>query len=130
MTRTSYIKLIKIIGITIIALLILAFAIWRSLDYTRGPHITVTEPTNGSSIAERSVTIKGRVERATNLLLNGNQTNIDEQGNFSEKIIIFSGINKITLSAMDQFGRSTENRLTLLGNDKIIGNNISTTTTP
>jgi hypothetical protein len=117
MTRTSFIRTIKIAATAIIIILIVAFAVWRSLNYVRGPKITITEPANGVSITEKSVTVKGRVERATNFLLNGNQTNIDEQGNFSKDIIIFPGINLITLSAKDQFGRSTENRLTLVGND-------------
>ena len=89
MTRTSFIKLIQIIATAVIALLIIAFAIWRSLDYARGPHITISEPQNGAAIGENYITIKGRVERATNLLVNGNETNIDEIGNFTDNIVIF-----------------------------------------
>jgi len=123
MTRTTFIRRLKIIGTTLAIALIVAFAIWRSLDYARGPHITITEPINGGTVMEKTVTIKGKVERSILLLLNGNKTNIDEQGHFSEEIIVFPGINRISLVAKDQFDRSTEERLTLVGNN----NSASTT---
>ena len=125
MTRTSLQRLLKLIGVGLVALAIVAFAVWRSLSYVRGPLIVVIEPSNGSMINERSVMIRGHIERATNLLLNGNKTNIDEQGQFSEVAIIFPGVNLITLKAEDQFGRSVEDRLTLIGS---VGNNIATST--
>ena len=124
MTRTSFIKLIKIVATSVVALLIIAFAIWRSLDYVRGPHITIKQPTNGAEITNSYVTIIGRVERATNLLIDGSEINIDEKGNFSDNIVVFPGVNFITIAAQDQFGRSTKDQLTL------VGNNISTSTTP
>jgi|GEM_PF-3234949 len=126
--------------------LIVIFAIWRSLDYARGPSVTVTEPINGSSISTESIIIKGVVERAKNMLLNGNEINIDEKGDFSETVIVFPGINLITLTAKDQFGRSAIQTITLVGNsmsndrdnmdsatttkDTSISNNNSSTTTP
>ncbi len=132
MTRTSFIKLIKILATSIVALLIIAFVIWRSFNYVKGPRINITEPTNGAEISNSYVTITGRVERATNLLINGSATNIDEKGNFSDNVVIFPGMNQITVTAQDQFGRSTKDQLTLVGNEHrpSVGNNISTSTTP
>ena len=89
--------------------------------------------------------IKGVVERAKNMLLNGNEINIDEKGDFSETIIVFPGINLITLTAKDQFGRSAIQLITLVGNkadktndtgniptstDTVINNDNASTTTP
>ena len=145
MTRSAYIRLIKIVTTIIVVALISTFAIWRSLDYARGPSVTITEPINGSSISANSVMIKGVVERAKNMLLNGNEINIDEKGDFSETIIVFPGINLITLTAKDQFGRSAIQLITLVGNkadktndtgniptstDTVINNDNASTTTP
>lgn len=148
MTRTSFIKLIKILATSIVVLLIIAFAVWRSLNYARGPHITIEQPTNGSEITTSYITIIGRVERSTNLLINDSAINIDEKGNFTDDIVIFPGVNIITVTARDQFGRSTEDQLTLVGKDrsigteksnlsntgatseKSVGNNIASSTTP
>ncbi|MEI7462889.1 MAG: hypothetical protein WCK03_00665 [Candidatus Taylorbacteria bacterium] len=136
MTRTSFIRLIKSVVTLFLASLIVAFAIWRSLNYARGSSITITEPVNGSSISSKSVLIKGHVERAKNLILNGNGININEKGEFSITILVFPGINVVTLIAKDQFGRSTEQRIVLSGlsisttTDTSIGNNNATTTTP
>ena len=112
------------IGTATVTVVIIAFAIWRSLDYARGPHITVTYPPNGAAITEKYITLKGQIDRANNLLINGREVNIDEKGAFSDEIVIFPGINMITVTAKDQFGRSTEDRLTL------VGNNNSSSTTP
>ncbi len=117
MTRTSLIRSIKIIASAFAALLIIAFAVWRSLDYARGPKVTISLPTNGAEITAKYVTVKGRVERANDLLINGKEINVDEHGNFSDNIVVFPGINVITVTAKDQFGRSVKDQLTLIGND-------------
>ncbi len=99
----------------IVAGLIIAYAIWRSLNYARGPHIDIFEPANGSATTTNTITVRGRSERINNLTLNGNPIFIDEQGNFSEVIILFSGINRLTIAGRDQFGRDTQTRIEVVG---------------
>ena len=113
-TRTTTIRLIKLLGILILAGIIIAYAIWRSLNYTRGPVINIIEPLNGSSTASTTITIRGIVERVNNIYLNGNALSIDEQGHFSETIIVFPGLNKISLKARDQFGREVKTILDIV----------------
>ncbi len=114
-TRTSLLKYIKILAAIIIAGIIIAYAIWRSFNYARGPHIDIFEPTNGSAVASTSTTIKGQAKRINNLTLNGNPILIDEQGNFSEVIIVFPGTNRITIIGNDQFGRNTQTLMEIIG---------------
>jgi len=148
MTRTTFIKLIKIILTTFVATIIITFAIWRSLNYARGPHITITQPINGAEISENYTILIGQVERVKHLLINGSNTNIDEKGIFTDNIVVFPGINIITVIAQDQFGRSIKEQITLVGKNRItkiekprlsntgttsqksVGNNISSSTTP
>ncbi len=118
-TRTTTLKLIKITSITIVALIIIIYAISRSLDYTRGPKIDITEPKNGATIAlsaaSSTVDIVGILERAHNLTINGSPVVIDEQGHFKQTIVIFEGINRPTLTVTDQFNRTTETTLEIVG---------------
>ncbi|MEN9524465.1 MAG: hypothetical protein RL536_534 [Candidatus Parcubacteria bacterium] len=112
-TRTTFIRILKIGSAVLIILVIIAYALWRSLAYARGPHINIIEPVDGASISASTTVIRGNVERANNITLNGRTVTIDELGNFSEIIIVFPGINIITLDAKDQFERMVETQLRL-----------------
>ena len=111
MTRTQLIRYLKIGIIVIAALIIIGYGAWRSLDYARGPVITIFQPVNGSMAASSTIDILGRANRVNSLTINGMSVSLDEQGNFKETVVVFPGVNMITLEAMDQFGRSTEKLL-------------------
>lgn len=115
LTRTSYIRLLRIIVAVVVILIIVIYAIWRSLNYARGPAITITSPANGSSVDTETVEITGSAARVNNLIMNGRSISVDQQGNFDETVIIFSGTNKITFTASDQFGRSVSKELDIVG---------------
>lgn len=99
----------------LVALVIVIYAIWRSLNYARGPHITIFEPLDGTSISSSIVTIKGRADRVNKLSLNSQPISMDEQGNFDETVTVFPGVNILTLQANDQFNRSIDSTLHLFG---------------
>ena len=111
MTRTQLIRYLKIGIIIVAALIIVGYGAWRSLDYARGPAITIFQPVNGSMAASSAIDILGRADRVNSLTINGMSVSLDEQGNFKETVVVFPGVNMITLEAMDQFGRSTEKLL-------------------
>lgn len=92
-------------------MIIIAYALWRSFSYARGPHITIIEPRNHSSTASTTIQVVGRVERANQITLNGKAITIDEQGNFNETVVIFSGANILTLVAHDQFNRTVSEQV-------------------
>ena len=114
MTRTQYIRYIKIGIIAIAVLIIVSYGAWRSLDYARGPAITIFQPVNGSTAASSTIDILGRADRVNSLTINGSPISLDESGNFKETLIVFPGVNMITLSAKDQFGRATEKQIELV----------------
>jgi hypothetical protein len=114
-TRTSFLRLLKIIAAIIIAGIIIGYAIWRSFNYARGPHIEIFEPANGSSTASTTLLIRGQAKRINNLTLNGMSMFINEEGDFNSRVIIFPGINRLTISGRDQFGRETSTSLEIVG---------------
>lgn len=115
MTRTTTIRFLKILLALSIVGIISGYAIWRSMNYARGPEIDIYTPTDGFTATTSTVAIVGRAQRVNNLLLNGKSISVDEQGNFNETIIIFPGINIVTLEAHDRFERETVKRLKLVG---------------
>ena len=114
-SRTDNLRLIKIGGILFLIIIISAFTIFRSLNYARGPQITIFYPTNGSMTASSTLKIGGQAQRINKITLNGNPISIDEKGFWEENIIIFSGINLITIKAEDQFGRKISKQLDIVG---------------
>jgi len=114
LTRSTTLRLFKIGGVVLICALIVTYAIWRSLNYALGPEIHISSPANGATIDTGIVTIQGQALRVNNLLLNGNMISIDQMGHFNETILLFGGINLITLEANDQFGRHAEKQLVLV----------------
>jgi hypothetical protein len=115
MTRTKYIRILKISLSTLAILFIAGYALSRSLPYARGPAITVFQPVSGASTNARTVEVVGRAERVISVTLNGNQISIDEQGNFKETIGVFRGLNVITVQATDRFGRIGSEEIRVLG---------------
>lgn len=110
-TRTTLLRIIKTGSAILVILIIVAYALWRSFTYVQGPHITITEPQNGDTVFSTTTIIRGSVERANDITLNGKSISIDEQGVFAENIILFPGVNIITLEAHDQFDRSVKTEL-------------------
>jgi hypothetical protein len=115
LNRTAWLRLIKFAIVCVVAILIITYAISRSLSYTRGPRISVFQPVDGSSIGASTVTIQGRADRINTLYLDGSPISMDQQGTFSEMMTVFPGSNIITLSAHDQFGRTTQTLIHLFG---------------
>ncbi len=127
LTRTATIRSLRIATGILLAGVIVAYSIWRSLNYARGPHILLYEPNDGSSIAASTVTIRGKAERVNALFVNGQSIAMDEQGGFTDTLIVFPGMNVIAISANDQFGRTTQIELDLIGT---VGFPAPQTTTP
>jgi hypothetical protein len=115
LTRTRFRRIIGIAAAIAAIILIAAYAVWRSFAYASGPRISIFAPVDGASISSTTVEISGQVLRASQLTLNGYPTSVDEKGDFSQTLAVFPGANTITLTATDQFGRSIEKRVTILG---------------
>ena len=114
-TRSATIRLLRTIGISLIVIILLSYIVWRSLDYIRGPRITIFEPAQNISIATSTVTVHGQAERINNITFNGSTLSIDEIGNFNHTALVFPGLNIFTIVAQDVFGRAVRSELRIVG---------------
>ena len=114
-TRTTNLRLLRIGIAVVLTLVIVGYALSRSLNYARGPTIQIISPANYSGVSSSTVTITGKADRINDLTLNGGAISVDQQGNFSETVIIFPGLNKLNFVAYDQFKRSIQKELDLVG---------------
>ncbi|MDE2040820.1 MAG: hypothetical protein KGI59_00305 [Patescibacteria group bacterium] len=114
-TRTATLRLLRTFIVIFILSVIVAYAVWRSSNYTRGPAIYVATPADGATTGSSTLEIRGQVSRVTDLTLNDRPISVDQQGNFDEIIAVLPGINKLTLAAHDQFGRQTHREIDVYG---------------
>lgn len=114
MFRTRNIKILRIAVMIVVAVIVIGYAIMRSLNYARGPEIIVRYPENGSATTSQSVELSGQAVRISDISLNGRPISVDEAGNFRETVVIFDGVNIWTIQAHDQFGREISRQMQIV----------------
>lgn len=111
-------KLVRSTIITLIVCIVIGYTYFATRDYILGPQIIISEPVNGSTISTSTIHLKGQALRIQDITLNNRPILIDEQGNFSETILLFPGYNVSLISAQDKFDRTIEYKLELVYQDK------------
>lgn len=106
----------SLVGLLLLASLVYAYIQSRNLIY--GPSIAILSPINGSGLDNPLVTIKGVTKNVATLTLNDRQIFPDENGNFTETLVLPSGYTIISIKATDKFGKKTEQTLSLTVTDK------------
>lgn len=94
-------------------ILLFAYAFYQGRFLILGPAISITSHENGAVVEESIVTIEGRAKNVAWISLNDNQIFTDEEGFWSEKLILSPGTSIMTLKARDRFGREKTRSLTL-----------------
>ncbi len=107
-------KVILVVGLLLVAGI---YAYFRVKDFVTGPVIKVNNPQDGQTFENKVAQISGRAERISYLYLNGRQIFTDEEGRFSEDLLLLGGYNIIELKANDRFGRTVIKNLHLVLTD-------------
>lgn len=95
-------------------LLLVGYGIYQTKNLIMGPEIVIAAPQNGAALALNPVEINGQAERIAFLSLNGERIFTDENGRFSQKLLLTEGYNIIRLEARDKFGRTVQKVLNLV----------------
>lgn len=91
-----------------VAVLLLAgtwYVLWQGRHLLLGPELSITDAPQAVE-SDRIVFINGRAENATALYLNGRPIVTDQEGVFSEGIVLENGYSVVSLDAQDRYGRS------------------------
>ena len=117
--NTNIKKILQIITLSVFFLFIVIYAFSRSRDLIFGIKIKNVSidglpAQTGIKVANNVLKVTGNAKRATNLILNGREIFIDENGNFDEMIALLSGYNIINIRAKDKFGYVDEKNYKLI----------------
>jgi len=102
----------KVLFISVI-LFIVGYVYYQSINLVKGPGITIVSPVNGETLSEPLVVFSGNTENISHIRMSGRPIFIDEEGAFSETLLVMPGLNIIEITAGDRFGRTTEKIVTL-----------------
>lgn len=95
-------------------LVVIGYTYLKTKDYIAGPQILITSPFSGSSVSNSLIEIVGLAKNISFISLNDRPIFIDEQGNFKEKLLLYSGYNIISVKAEDRYKRSVEKTIELI----------------
>lgn len=78
------------------------------------PILTINSPTEGQFVSAAEIEIKGSVSVDITVKIMGQPTVVNSQGEFSEKISLNNGENKLTVEAIDAAGNITTKEFTVI----------------
>ncbi len=107
-------KILKIASLSIFLLFIVSYAFFRSKDLIFGVKIIDVNIMDGEKIEDNILNITGNAKNAIKLTLNDRIISIDQEGNFSETIVLNKGYNVISVEAKDKFGNGDEKNYKLM----------------
>jgi hypothetical protein len=109
----TWLKIMFFVGILI---LILGYSAFEARKIVGGPELTITSPVVDGIMTDSLVKVTGIAKNIKEITLNDAPIYIDEQGNFSEKVVLIAGYNIIELEAKDKFNKQTKKTLELVYN--------------
>lgn len=104
-------RILKIALACTVFILFIGYGVFEARKVIEGPEITVISPSTGGTVTDKLVTLKGTTKNVKTLTMNGRILYIDEQGNWSERLMLPPGYNIIELEGVDRFGNKTRQKI-------------------
>jgi len=95
-------------------ILLTSYSIFQARSYILGPQVWIDSPQDGQMVEDPLVILFGRSRNIAWISINDRQIFTDEDGKWSEKLIVSRGISIMTVRARDHFGRETEKKVRIV----------------
>jgi hypothetical protein len=99
---------------------IILYAIFQMRDIIFGARLTVNTITDGEVVAEQLITISGNMRHASSVIINGNVVATNQNGDFTDELLLSPGYNLITIDVRDRFGKLIEKTYRVLYNEETL----------
>ena len=96
--------------------IIVIYSIYQARFMILGPQIWVDSIRDGETVEGSVVTVAGRAKNVAWLTLNDRQIFTDEEGHWSEKLVVSKGSSFISVKAKDRFGHEIYKNLQVVLN--------------
>lgn len=116
-----------LLGIVIVFFIGLGFFyLYRELSiFISNPRLVITDPEENFITEEKIIKVEGITEKDAKLFINDQPTVVNEEGRFSESLVIQPGLNKIAIKAINRFEKESEKIITGEGKFSFNSENIS-----
>ena len=85
-----------------------AYVTYQFSGLVHAPTLTINAPTAGARVSDELLTVSGRADRLTKLMINNEPLVLSSSGVFETKLLLAAGYNIINFSGVDRFGRTVE----------------------
>ena len=101
-----------------VGVVVVGYSLFSARHIIKGPDIVIETPKNGEIVKDNFVEIKGKSENLNYITLNDRQIFIDDEGNFKEKLFLYSGENVLKMYGKDKFGREETQYIRVVAPEK------------
>lgn len=105
---------IKIAALATLFLAIAIYAGFKLKNILLGPQIVINSPISGSTYRTPLVTINGQAKRIAKIYFNDRKIFTNNDGVFSESLLLAKGYNILEFKAEDSFGRKISRNVELV----------------
>lgn len=92
----------------ILFILLIAYSLYQARALLVGPQVSIESPQDGQVVEDPLVVMEGQSKNIAWISLNDRQIFTNEEGVWSEKLLVSPGLSIMTVKARDRFGRETE----------------------
>jgi len=93
-----------LIGLAL-AVIILFYGLYEAHDIIYGPLLIISSPTDGETLKDPIISVKGTTKRIAKIFISGRQVFTQDDGSFDVPLLLGYGYNIIEVKVQDQFGR-------------------------
>ena len=108
--------LIKFSLVAVIIAAVLAYVFFNTRIFIAGPQIIIESPVTGMSTSESLIQIKGQVLHSSFISINDRAISVNDEGYFTEQLLLLDGYNVVIIKAKDKFERQVTKKLDLVYN--------------
>lgn len=101
-------RTIRILIGVLLGVILVGYILFQSKNLIEGPKLTVTDPQNGEVFSAPLITVDGTARNIRSITLDDNPIFIDNNGHFSEQLLLPRGYSIIKLEVEDRFGKKRE----------------------
>lgn len=107
-------------AVILFALLVAGYLFFQYQSFTGSPLLEISEPEDNTKVTSSEINLVGRTWEDAELKVNGQQVQVSPGGSFSLSLALNPGINTITITSANRFGKiSTVKRTVIVDNEVI-----------
>lgn len=106
-------QLVFMVGVGFVVLSIIVYLMVQYFNFTRPPLLRIDVPEDNAVVLQRQLTVSGKTDPNTTVIVNTQPAFVDESGNFSTTIEISPETQNVEVSATSRAGKETRSTRTI-----------------